>query len=133
MWAAITAGGDSLPFRVKRVRHTIMQPRHTRSSAPARPAAPPARTNDHAEKPIDFYFNLPGAKSAAVAGTFNEWDLTSTPLSKDPSGGWKATVWLAPGRYEYRFVVDGAQWFSDPRATEAVPNSFGSTNSVLVV
>jgi|SRR5678809_794712 1,4-alpha-glucan branching enzyme len=111
-----------------------MQPRHARSSSAARPAPNPARNNEtRREKPVDFYLNLPGAKSAAVAGTFNGWDLSQTPLSKDPSGGWKATVWLAPGRYEYRFVVDGAQWFSDPRATETVPNNFGSTNSVLVV
>jgi 1,4-alpha-glucan branching enzyme len=112
----------------------LMQPRQARSSSPPRPAPTPARNHEpRPEKPVDFYFSLPGAKSAAVAGTFNEWDLNRTPLTKDPSGGWKATVWLAPGRYEYRFVVDGAQWFSDPRATEAVPNNFGSTNSVLVV
>jgi len=111
-----------------------MQTRHARSSSPPRPSATRARNNEpRPERPVDFYLNLPGAKSAAVAGTFNGWDLSQTPLSKDPSGGWKATVWLAPGRYEYRFVVDGAQWFSDPRATEAVPNDFGSTNSVIVV
>jgi 1,4-alpha-glucan branching enzyme len=111
-----------------------MQQRHTRPSSSARPAATSPRANETLpEKPVDFCFNLPGAKSAAVAGTFNGWDLSRTPLSKDASGGWKATVWLPPGRYEYRFVVDGAQWFSDPRALEAVPNTFGSTNSVLVV
>lgn len=111
-----------------------MQQRHTRSSSSARPAAASSRANEtRPEKPVDFYFNLPGAKSAAVAGTFNGWDLSRTPLSKDASGGWKATIWLPPGRYEYRFVVDGAQWFSDPRAIEAVPNTFGSTNSVLMV
>ena len=47
-------------------------------------------------------------------------------------GTWKATVWLPAGRYEYRFVVDG-QWISDPSARESVQNTFGSTNSVLVV
>jgi 1,4-alpha-glucan branching enzyme len=111
-----------------------MQQRHMRPPSSTRPGTVSPRPNDsRSEKPIDFYFNLPGAKTAAVAGTFNGWDLSRTPLSKDASGGWKATVWLPPGRYEYRFVVDGAQWFSDPRALEAVPNSFGSTNSILVV
>jgi 1,4-alpha-glucan branching enzyme len=85
------------------------------------------------QRPIEFRLNLPGAKSATVAGTFNEWDLNRTPLTKDPNGGWKTTVLLKPGRYEYRFVIDGAQWYSDPGAKECVPNGFGSTNSVVVV
>ena len=53
-------------------------------------------------------------------------------MTPEPGGTWKATVWLPAGRYEYRFVVDG-QWISDPSARECVQNTFGSTNSVLVV
>jgi len=34
------------------------------------------------------------------------------------------------GHYEYRFIVDG-QWMADPNAAQAVPNPFGSSNSVL--
>ena len=82
---------------------------------------------------MEFRLNLPGVKSATVAGSFNGWDLQSTPLVKDNNGGWKTTVLLPPGRYEYRFVIDGAQWFSDPGAKESVPNQFGSTNSVVTV
>ncbi|HZR18578.1 MAG TPA: glycogen-binding domain-containing protein [Verrucomicrobiae bacterium] len=111
-----------------------MQPRHARSSTPARPVSPPPRAAERpTEKPIDFHLHMPGAKSAAVAGSFNGWDLKRNPLEKDGDGGWKATLWLPPGRYEYRFVVDGAQWCSDPRAKESVPNAFGGTNSVIVV
>lgn len=111
-----------------------MQPRHTRPAAPPRPVATPAPIPAKpAGKPVEFRLNLPGAKTAALAGSFNDWDLSRTPLAKDPSGGWKATVLLPPGRHEYRFVIDGAQWFSDPGAQESVPNGFGSTNSVVVV
>src|SRR5947207_1001390 len=81
------------------------------------------------QKPVEFRLNLPGVKSATLAGSFNDWDSTRTPLAKDPNGGWKTTVLLPPGRYEYRFVIDGGQWFSDPGAKESVPNAFGSTNS----
>jgi 1,4-alpha-glucan branching enzyme len=112
-----------------------MQPRHNnRSSVAARAIAPgPRTTGPVTPKPVDFFLNLPGAKSASVAGSFNGWDIKQTPLQKDSNGGWKTTVHLAPGRYEYRFVVDGAQWCSDPGAKESVPNEFGSTNSVVVV
>ena len=84
------------------------------------------------EKHVEFSLDLPQARSVAVAGTFNEWDLSRTPMQPDASGSWKAIVRLPAGRYEYRFVADG-QWLTDPNAEESVQNTFGSTNSVLVV
>ena len=39
---------------------------------------------------------------------------------------------MAPGTYEYCFVVDG-QWMPDPLARESVPNPFGGRNSILQV
>lgn len=111
-----------------------MHPRSTRPGAVTRPATPSARAPEGpAQRPVEFRLNLPGVKSATLVGSFNDWDLERTPLTKDSNGSWKTTVWLAPGRYEYRFVIDGAQWFSDPGAQESVPNGFGSTNSVVVV
>jgi 1,4-alpha-glucan branching enzyme len=110
-----------------------MQPRNVRSTTVARPVAPTTRSGERPEeKPIEFVFHMPQAQSAAVAGTFNNWDPKRTPMRKDPSGDWKATLWLPPGRYEYRFIVDG-QWLNDPRAKESAPNGFGSANSVASV
>jgi hypothetical protein len=43
---------------------------------------------------------------------------------------WGKDLVLPPGIYEYRFVVDG-EWVTDPKAAEAVPNPFGSSNSIL--
>lgn len=111
-----------------------MHPRSTRPGALNRPTTQPAHASQGpAQRPVEFRLSLPGVKSAALVGSFNNWDLEQTPLSKDSNGSWKTTVLLAPGRYEYRFVIDGAQWFSDPGARESVPNAFGSTNSVVVV
>lgn len=39
---------------------------------------------------------------------------------------------LAPGAYEYRFVVDG-EWVTDPRSKETVANPFGGHNTILRV
>ena len=111
-----------------------MQPRHTRSGTVARPVAPSPRAAERPpEKPVEFVLRLPHAQSASVAGSFNDWDTKRTPMRKDPAGNWKTTVWLPPGRYEYRFVVDGSQWLSDPKAKESAKNPHGSTNSVVVV
>ena len=111
-----------------------MQQRHIQAITVARPVAPKGtRTNQRpVEKPVEFMLHVPQARSVAVVGTFNDWDVNRTPMSPSPGGAWKATVWLPAGRYEYRFVADG-QWTSDPNAGECVQNSFGSTNSVLVV
>jgi 1,4-alpha-glucan branching enzyme len=83
-------------------------------------------------QPVTFTFNQPQAQSVAVAGTFNDWDPKRTPMRKDAKGNWHTTVTLMPGRYEYRFVVEG-QWISDPHAKESVQNPLGSTNSVCSV
>lgn len=116
-----------------RKKPSSMQPRHTRASSTVRPVAPPPKAVTRpVEKPIDFLLNLPHAKAAALAGSFNGWNPERTPLRKETTGGWKTTLWLPPGRYEYRFVADG-QWLSDPGAKESVPNNFGSTNSVVEV
>ncbi len=109
-----------------------MQPRNTRSTTAARPVPPPPRASERpVEKPVEFTFKQPEAKNVSLAGTFNGWDPRRTPLRKG-AAGWKTTVWLPPGRYEYRFVVDG-EWMSDPACKEPVPNDFGSTNSVVLV
>ena len=80
---------------------------------------------------VDFGLVASEAKSVSVAGSFNGWDPTVTPLRK-VDGAWHAKVGLPRGRHEYRFVVDG-QWVPDPGARESVPNPFGSINSVLNV
>jgi 1,4-alpha-glucan branching enzyme len=111
-----------------------MQPRYSRSSTVARPVSPPAPEAERPdEKPVEFMLNMPKAKSVAVAGNFNNWEIKKTPLRKDSNGGWKATVWLPPGRYEYKFVIDGSQWLTDPNAKESVDNGLGGSNSLVVI
>ena len=48
------------------------------------------------------------------------------------TGTWETTVELAPGRYQYKFVVDG-QWIPDPLAHDNVWNQHGTLNSVVEV
>jgi 1,4-alpha-glucan branching enzyme len=81
---------------------------------------------------IEFRFHAPDAKSVGVAGSFNGWDPTQTPLRRRFGGDWRAALKLTPGRHEYRFVADG-KWFTDPGADETGPNPYGGCNSVRVV
>ena len=84
------------------------------------------------EKKIVFEYFAPLARGVHVAGTFNHWSLRVSPLKKDRNGKWKAELALAPGRYEYRYLVDGV-WENDQRPVECVPNAFGSWNCVVTI
>lgn len=81
---------------------------------------------------ISLQFSAPEAQEVYVAGTFNDWTPTATPLKKSAGGKWTAQLALQPGQYEYLFVVDD-RWTVDPAAKQAVPNPFGGCNCLLEV
>ena len=83
-------------------------------------------------KRITFKLDAPEAQCVLLAGDFNAWEPEMHPLKKSSKGLWKKMISLAPGRYEYRFVVDG-QWQNDPDCTTCAPNPFGGNNNVLIL
>ena len=84
------------------------------------------------KKRITFKLEASEAKEAILAGDFNSWDLKKHTMKKDKKGRWTKIVTLAPGRYEYKFLVDG-QWHNDPNNDQMVGNSFGTLNNILNV
>lgn len=89
-------------------------------------------TNPASPHCICVKFIHPQASEVCIAGSFNEWHPKTTPMILLGDGKWAKELALPPGRYEYRFVVDG-QWADNPAAKETVPNPFGGLNAVLVV
>lgn len=83
-------------------------------------------------KKIKFEFPALEAQQVYLSGDFNNWDTGSHPMKKDKNEKWTTTLSLKPGRYEYRFFVDG-NWENDPQCSCCVPNVFGSQNCVKVV
>jgi 1,4-alpha-glucan branching enzyme len=81
---------------------------------------------------VRLEFHDAKAQAVFISGTFNDWNPTSTPMIPLGEGRWAKELTLPPGRYEYRFVVDG-EWISDPVVPEQAPNPHGSFNSVLEV
>ena len=81
---------------------------------------------------ITFRFFAPLSLKVEIAGTFNDWDSSKGSLKKDAHGHWSGAFELKPGRYEYRFVVDG-NWENDQDNREIVPNYLGTFNNVLIV
>jgi 1,4-alpha-glucan branching enzyme len=75
------------------------------------------------------------AKTVTIAGDFNDWSHTATPLKRDKNGSFKVTLELEKDReYQFRYLIDGATWENDWQADKYVMAGIGSTeNSVVVV
>ena len=85
-------------------------------------------------KNVPFEFPAPAAEAVYLVGEFNNWDTNAHRMQKDKEGIWRTNLSLKPGRYEYRFLVDG-NWENDPICplSSHVPNEFGSSNCVRIV
>ncbi len=81
-------------------------------------------------------FELPPSVEAAdvvVCGDFNGWGDEPMPLARRKDGRFSATVTLPPGRYRFRYLVDGERWENDWSADEYVANDYGSDDSVVSI
>ena len=81
---------------------------------------------------VTFTLEAPKANKVILMGDFNKWDDQIHPMKKNRSGVWEKITMLLPGRYEYRFLVDG-QWWNDPKNDQVCPNCFGTQNNVMVI
>lgn len=71
------------------------------------------------------------ARSVTLAGGFNDWDAQRTPMEgPDDEGYYRVSLNLAPGHYEYKFVINGDVWMYDP---ENPDRTGAATNSLLRV
>jgi len=69
----------------------------------------------------------------AIAGDFNGWIPTKTPMIRNESlGVWQACIQVPPGRYRYRLVIDG-NWIHDPYNNYVETNPFGELNNVIEI
>ena len=72
-----------------------------------------------------------GTNRMSVAGEFNDWSDTATPMKMDDSLGiWQACIDVPPGRYRYRLIADG-NWIQDPYNNYVEANPFGELDNVV--
>ena len=71
-------------------------------------------------------------KEVSIAGSFNGWNKNAARLKKNENGEYSAELELSPGKYQYKFVVDGV-WLLDSQNPDKAPDGFGGYNSVLTV
>jgi len=79
---------------------------------------------------VTFSLEVPSAAEVILTGDFNNWNSKKHPMKNDGNGNWNKTVMLEPGKYEYKFLIDG-NWKEDPGNQQTCSNRFGTLNSVL--
>jgi 1,4-alpha-glucan branching enzyme len=86
-----------------------------------------------------FKTHAPQAKQVFLVGTFNAWDPAALPMERSQRGDWSAAVDLAPGRHEFKFVIDG-EWCCEPGCDGphegcpgCVPNEMGTMNRFIEI
>jgi glycosidase len=90
---------------------------------------------DDSLKRCDYEFSLPdsGQTSVQVRGSFSltGWD-TGVALLK-AGGKWSAVVPIPYNQQvQYKFVIDGNNWITDPTNPDTIDDGFGGKNSLLM-
>jgi len=79
-------------------------------------------------------FTLAGhgdAEAVAIYGSFNNWIQTKNYCGRQ-GDGWICRIDLAPGKYTYKFLVDGIG-LNDPANSATQDDGNGHTDSVIVI
>jgi chromosome partitioning protein len=123
----------------------LEEPAVEEPEAQAAPATPAKVEKTTEQKIIEFYgvkqvghdvvfhARFENATQVAVAGDFNNWSASATPMeAAEKAGEWRMCMPLNPGRYRYRLVVDG-RWVTDPNNQYVETNQFGELNNVVEI
>ncbi|MEQ9289882.1 MAG: isoamylase early set domain-containing protein [Cyclobacteriaceae bacterium] len=73
------------------------------------------------------------AETVNLVGDFNDWNETSTELTKLKSGGFKLVMELPVGQeYQFRYLVNGSQWMNDSSADKFVSNGISDEQNCVI-
>ena len=90
-------------------------------------------TKKPALKSVTFTVHAEAGQDVRLAGSFTDWETKAKKMTfKKTNGVYSATVKLAPGEYQYKFII-GDKWTTDDQNAEFVPNDKGTFNSKLVI
>ena len=83
------------------------------------------------EAEIVFEFARDDVESAQLAGDFNDWQPEAMKLDKK-SGTYKLKLRLPTEQaFQFKYLLNDAEWENDYAADYYTPNEFGTENSVL--
>lgn len=83
---------------------------------------------------IIFLLHCHTVRQVAVLGSWNNWSTLGLAANEVEPGIWQAHLLpLEPGKYTYKFLLDGARWLDDPANPRKQPDGFGGFNSLLII
>ena len=75
-----------------------------------------------------------GAKTINIAGDFNSWSSTDTPMTKGKDGSFSAKIELDAGKeYQFRYLLDNSKWENDWNADKYIPAPYSNADNSVVV
>jgi len=84
------------------------------------------KTKDYCK--VKFSFKPELAETVEILGL----NSNAIIMSKKKDGSFSAEVNLPKeSTHEFKYLVDNAQWLNEPEADQQVPNTFGTSNSVI--
>ncbi|MEM6318073.1 MAG: S8 family serine peptidase [Bacteroidota bacterium] len=121
----------------KRQGYGVIQPAHAVAKASQETHHQWIKTSpiiDYEARTISFHFHHHDAEQIILTGTFSGWSSTAMPMLETEEGIWEYIIPLLPkGQYQYKFVIDGRLWKSDPMNYYRVPDGFNGFNSRFFV
>ena len=85
------------------------------------------------EEGVLFSYYDPVAKSVQLVGDFSSWKPVKDIMVQEKANKvWKGIVPLKPGKYQYKFIVDG-EWRIDPYNSDVIASDVGVNNSTVEV
>jgi serine protease AprX len=83
---------------------------------------------------VRFVLFRSNASRVEVRGSWNDWGEPGLEATQLKPGIWIADLQgLPPGRYTYKFLIDGTEWLYDPSNSRKAPDGSGRFNSVLII
>ena len=75
-------------------------------------------------------FHVPGARSVAIAGEWNDW--TPVVLRRLDDGRWRADLALPQGAHRFSLVINGRKWMVPP-GIATLPDDMGGQVGLLII
>lgn len=71
------------------------------------------------------------AEKVVVTGDFNNWNTEGIEMKQIQKSKWEISLNLSPGKYQYKFIVNGKNWVLGPGPT--ISDNKGNINNLLSV
>jgi serine protease AprX len=83
---------------------------------------------------IVFFYHNDAAENVSLVGDFNDWKKDAAQFEKCADGVWRAAInCLPPGKYAYKFLVNGELWTEDTSHELKDEDGFGGFHSLLII